>query len=450
VLKHAARHAALLALLLPAWTFAASAEEAPKLTLLRAIELAEQNNPALAAAGAMSEAAAAGVLEAQAASWPQIELGADLARTTDPVRVFGGLLAQEKFGPENFDVDFLNRPDPLTHATTHIDLKAPVYTAGRLKAVRLAAGSNFEATKADFERGRQELVRQVIDAFTGDLLVQDQIRTVEQAQKTAEENRRLVADLYDSGLVVESDLLQARVRVSELEEMLVTARAGAVVRRAGLNTVLGLPAATVWELERALPESFGQEKLGISLEDALAVASERRPDLAAATARARAASQMAQLRRAERRPEVGAGASFEAASNVPFGVDGSHWSVGLSAKVTLFDGGAKKARQSRAEAEAKAAQAAERLLRSRAELEVRQAHEWQKAAAQRLMTSQEAAHLAERSLEIVRDRYREGLTPLVELLAAESALSAAQNRELEARRSQLISRAELALATGSL
>ena len=447
--------ATLSALLLAGGAFAQESP-APVLTLGRAIELAETNQPRLAAASALVDAAAAGVTEAKAAGMPQLELSADLARTTDPVRVFGGLLAQEKFGPQNFDIAFLNEPDPLTHAVTRLELRAPVYTAGRITAFREAAAAQLDAARGDLERGRQALARQVIDAFTGDLLMADQLRTLDGALAAAEENRKLVADLYASGMVVESDLLQARVRLSELTEQRTTLTAFASVQRAGLNTLLGLPATTVWQLDPDLPELFGKTdtpsgtEADAELSAAIDTARKRRPDLAAATARARAARQMALLRRAERRPEIGAGATVEAASDVPFGISGSHWSVGLSARFKLFDGGAGRSRVTAADAQAAAAEAARLALEQGIELEVRQAAELEKAAQRRGQTANEAVSLARRSLEIVRDRYREGLAPLVELLGAEAALTAAENRVLESRRASWIARAELALATGSL
>ena len=449
------RLAALLLLL--AGNSALAAQEAPILTLSRALELAEANYPGLAAASALTEAAAAGVAEARAAARPQLEIAADLARTTDPVRGFGGLLAQEKFGPENFDIGFLNQPDPLTHATTRLELFVPVYTGGRLTAARGAAGAGFEAAQAERERARQQLLRQVIDAYTGDLSMTDQVRTLAAAHQAAEENRKLVADLFATGLVVESDLLQARVRLAELEEMLAAAEAGTVVRRAALNTLLGLPADTRWQLDPALPElgaspftgdGAGQEEAELAA--AIEKASTQRPDLAAARARAQAAARMLDLRRAEKRPLVGAGASLESAADVPFGIDGSHWSALISARFTLFDGGARRAREDRAAAELRAAEAASRALLNGIALEVRQAREGQKSAARRLETAAAAEGLARRSLDIVRDRYREGLAPLVELLGAEASLTAAQTRQLEARRALLLARTELALAIGAL
>lgn len=442
--------AALLAGLLWAGPGAASSPEAPALTLARAIELAVAGDPELAAAAALERSAAAGVAEARAAGRPRLELAAELGRTNDPVRVFGGLLAQERFTAESFDLEFLNRPDPLTHATTRLDLRFPLYTGGRLAAGRDTAAGQLAAAGADRESFRQQVVRQVIAAYTRDWLAGTAIATLEAAARAAEENRRLAADLFASGLVVESDLLQARLRVAELEEALVAARAAAAMRRAELSSAMGLKADTPWRLDAAMPEVPGAAEADEARLVAELAAARRRPDLSAAMARERAAQGFLALRRAEGRPEIGAAASFEAAGEQPFDPSGEHWSVGIAARWLLADGGARRARERRAEAEADAARARRAALERRVELEVRQAHEEARASARRRDLAAEAIGLAERSLEIVRDRYREGLSPWVELLAAEAALAAAANRQLEARGSLLLAQAQLALSTGSL
>jgi outer membrane protein TolC len=83
-------------------------------------------------------------------------------------------------------------------------------------------------------------------------------------------------------------------------------------------------------------------------------------------------------------------------------------------------------------------------------LEVRQAFSELRAAGQRLEQSAQSVGLARRSLTIVEDRYKEGLTTLPELLDAETALTTARLREVAARRDVLLARASLDLATGEL
>jgi outer membrane protein TolC len=56
--------------------------------------------------------------------------------------------------------------------------------------------------------------------------------------------------------------------------------------------------------------------------------------------------------------------------------------------------------------------------------------------------------LAQESIRIVENRYREGLTTLIELLDAQTALTQARTRAISAGRDLLLSQATLELAVG--
>jgi outer membrane protein len=90
------------------------------------------------------------------------------------------------------------------------------------------------------------------------------------------------------------------------------------------------------------------------------------------------------------------------------------------------------------------------LLGRVVDLDTRRAWHDVRAARQSLEQSRRAVALAGESLRIVQDRYREGLTTLVELLDAETALTRARTREVASRRDLLLSQAGLKLAVGRL
>ena len=73
-----------------------------------------------------------------------------------------------------------------------------------------------------------------------------------------------------------------------------------------------------------------------------------------------------------------------------------------------------------------------------------------KASRESLAEAAKAIESARASLVIVEDRYKEGLTTLVELLAGQTALNAARTREVSARRDLLLADARLKLAIGRL
>lgn len=441
----------LPALALPALVMpAAAAGEEPAgrpLTLAQAVETALENSRALSAADAGLAAARAGVAEARSARLPKVEVTEAALRTTNPVEVFGSLLGQEAFTAESFALDRLNEPDALTNFNTRLSVTQPLWTGGRITNGLAAARLGEESAAAQRERRRQEVVHQVVDAYTGAVVARRHLEVAHEALETARAHVKLVEDLYTGGLVVESDLLQAQVRASEIEEMVVRAESGVAVSEAALNLAMGGEQGRHWQLAADVePKAPAADEL-----DALiAEAWERRPDLAATAAQVEAAGRLVKLERAGFLPEIGLNGFYEANSEDVLGTDGTNWSVTVGLRFTAFDGMATRARVRQAREKARQAEELAALEREHAALEVRTAFHEVAAAGKRLALATAAKELAARNLTIVEDRYREGLTTLVELLDAETALTEARTREVAGRRDLLRSQATLDLAVGRL
>jgi outer membrane protein TolC len=420
---------------------------AETLELERAVSIALEKHPMIAMAAAGVEGAEARLAEARAARLPSVELSETASRTNNPVMVFSGLLVQESFGPENFAIASLNQPDPLNNFNTRISLSQPLWTGGRIGAGVAAARAGEQAAQGDAESTRQQVVRGVVDAYTGAVLAKSALGVARDALKTAEAHVEMIRDLREAGLVVESDLLQARVRAGEIREMVVDAEAQHAVALAALNVAMGLDLSSAHVLPDALDRAeLESAPLPQLEEEALA----SRPDLAAMLDRIEAARAMQRAARGARWPSVGLGGAYEANDESAPGTEGTNWSVMLAARWEVFDGGRTRARVAQAGAKLREAESARELLESRVGLEVRQAWHGLRAAASRIDTADAAVAMAEESLRVVEDRYRNGLATLVELLEAESALTRAKTRLVAAQRSALTARAALDLATGRL
>lgn len=417
------------------------------LTLEQAIEIAQAQNHQLLAADARLGAAEAGVDEARSYRLPRLDLEASYQRSDNPVLVFSNLLRQEDFGAENFALDRLNHPDPLDNWNATVKVEQPLWTGGRLARGEEAARLERDATSSGRERTRQEVVRRTIASYTGAVVAERRLAVAGEALATAGAHVRLIRDLYEGGLVVESDLLLAQVRESEVREEVIRAESGVEVSRAALNLVLGRDLGT----PIVLPETLELEPAdGEALEALIERARVTRPDLEAARRQLASAETGVALARAGRRPTVGFQAAWETNARDFFGNDGDNTTLGVGLRWPLFDGFATRARVRRAREQAREAEVGVDLLAESVALEVRQAHSELRAAGQRLEQSAQSVGLARRSLAIVEDRYKEGLTTLPELLDAETALTTARLREVAARRDVLLARASLDLAIGEL
>ena len=428
---------------------ASGANEAP-LTLERAIELTLATDPSLEVAAARLAAAQADLDSAQSARWLNLDLEAGVQSTDNPVMVFSQKLLQEGFRESDFALSALNTPSRHEDFSVRIVARQPLWMGGRLarglEAARLSAGAH----EAQQEAVRQQLVRTATDFFTAVVIAGHRLQVIDQAVETARAHVELARSLFEGGLVVESDLLLAEVRLGELEQAAIQVRSAKATAEARLNLTLGRPAEAPLRLDesatRAPSSETAQEPLAALVEQALA----NRPDLGASRLFRQAAERNAARTRAESRPTLGIEAGVEAHDSDFFGLDGTNATLLLGLRVPLFDHGGRRAATARALAAEREAAAQLEQMRIQIELSVRQAYFALQAAGQRLSVTEQGQRQARRSLEIVEDRYRNGVTTLVDLLDAQAARSDSDLRHLEAERDLLLARVALRQAIGDL
>ena len=96
-----------------------------------AVRIALENHPLLDASAAGIRIAEAEKDYADSGYLPRVELTEDYARSTNPVFVFASKLGQERFTAADFDLDALNRPDPLTNSALRVSVQQNIWDAGR-------------------------------------------------------------------------------------------------------------------------------------------------------------------------------------------------------------------------------------------------------------------------------------------------------------------------------
>ena len=103
------------------------------LSLRDAVQLALRQNKAVTAATAGLRASAARVDEARSGRLPKVNYSESFVRSDNPVFVFSSLLTQHQFGPENFNIGPLNRPDSIDNFQSVLSVDQPLYDAGQTR-----------------------------------------------------------------------------------------------------------------------------------------------------------------------------------------------------------------------------------------------------------------------------------------------------------------------------
>ena len=103
------------------------------LSIREAVRISLRENKAIAGTAAGARASEARIAQARGGMLPKINYAESFTRSDNPVFVFSSLLTQHQFGPENFAIGPLNRPDPLNNFQSQLTVDQPIYDAGQTR-----------------------------------------------------------------------------------------------------------------------------------------------------------------------------------------------------------------------------------------------------------------------------------------------------------------------------
>jgi outer membrane protein TolC len=434
--------ALLAALLLPA--------PASALDLEATVRQALANNDRIRAQDHRLRAADARVEAARGGYWPQLAVEVGARHTNNPGQAFMAKLNQgdvsgEDFGPQPGTYSTLNDPDPTTDVATALVLRQPVYRGGATTAQVRQASSGRDSAQQDLRSAQLRVALGATEAYLRVQLARARVEVTREALEAARGHRNMAEHRYQAGSALRSDILQARTRVSELEERLLANRNQLELAKSRLNEMLGrkLDAPVDIEGELQAPEDVRAAQLGELTEQAVA----NRPALASLRSRLQGARAGVDAATAALLPQVNLQARME--DHRADEADQS-WLVGAQLQWQLFAGGANWAEREAATAEKYAARAqlSDRLRQIR--LEVKRAHLNLETAVRRLETAGRAVESARESLRTTSNRYEQGSATMVELLDAQLARHQARLRRLKAMFDVRMGRARLQQSIGQL
>ncbi len=437
----------------PLWLACVSASaqqgaQPASLTLQQAVNIALEKNPLRKAAIADTKVASAGVRAARSFLMPHLSLSETATRADDPVYVFGSKLRQERFTTADFSLNRLNSPRPFGNFATSFAGRWNLFDSfAAWHGINQAKHMN-EAVGHQLDRTDQEIVFRVVSSYHEVLLAAKELEVAEQSAKTAQSIMDRSQAKFDSGLTVESDLLTAKVRMATRQQEVIRARNTLEVSRAQLNSAMGMPLDSPFQLTGGLAE----RTLAIpAVQDLEKQALTSRPDLKRIASEESAQRQGVSMAKSAFGPRVNAFAGWEM-DNPTFvaGGGGNNWLGGIEVQFDIFQGGAKRAELSRQRALEEKIAAMKQYAGDAVRLEVRRAYYETDANRQQIEVARAAIAQAQESLRINQDRYDSGLTTITDLLGAEDTARRSQTDYWEAVYHFQISYANLELASGSL
>ena len=350
--------------------------------------------------------------------------------------------------------------------------KTLAQTAGRAPTERLQYGPTLglSYTVLDFggRAGTIDVARQTAIAadLTHNATVENTILTVEgaaftylstRAQRDAETIALQLAsaaldaanERHRVGLATIADVLQAQTARSQAELQLETLEGSLQITRGALAVAMGLPANTPFDV----PDVSATDSTYFvteSVDSLIAMAVRSRPELATARAEAAAAQSQIRVARSAYLPALAFTASgANNASNVSNFV-GKSYAINVGVQVPVFSGFSNHYDAAAAGENYQAAVARSEAAKQQVIQQVFTSYYTLRTSNDRVRTSRDLLASAIQSETVARERYKEGVGSIVDLLVAQSALAAARAQAVDARWQWRTSLAQLAHDVGVL
>ncbi len=418
---------------------------AQELTLNQALATAVAGNPEIAAARERAQAAAARLKGGQQHRLPKIGLSESFVSTDNPAEVFALTLNQGRFDIQEFFLSDPNNPDPLSTWITRIDLELPVYTGGKLSARIAQAGSMASAEDQTYDHTREKVAFDTITAYVNLAKAREQVALLEKARSTTTEHVRVAEQYAVQGIILEADVLQARVYLSEVDDSLTQAGNGASLAQAALNFQLGADQRT----PRTLAPMPTPPPASGDVDEWISAALDDRRDLEAARLKLEAGRLEEKAVRPGYFPEVAVVGHYDLYDDQVFGANGRSGTIMAVAKIDLWGGGAGSAARTAARHDAASFEADLHRFEEGVRLEVQQAWQDLATARTRHATAASAVEAAREALRVRDNRFKQGLDRMIDLLDAETAFREAEMRELLARYDVALESRRLRFASGA-
>lgn len=272
----------------------------------------------------------------------------------------------------------------------------------------------------------------------------------EQDIKDAQENLNAAQGQFNAGVKAKLDVLLAKSNLANTKLILEKNRGLVKITLGQLATSLGIPANIVFDVQD-LPEEAQMERIDQSIEELIAIAKQDRPDLAAAEANWRIAREDAVIAWSSGLPTLTANSSVQDASNFRHPIlNSTQYNGFLMLNVPLYSGFLYVNQTRSALAGANAAYAGWKQQEENVILDVVTSYYDYKTAVETVRFSNEYFDYTKEAYDVAFASYKSGVGTILDLLAAQGALSNARAQKIQARTQWITSLTNVAYATGQL
>lgn len=408
------------------------------LTLAEAVDRGLKNDNIVKAEAARVSGARAGLKQAKMSRYGGLKLKGMYTDGTDPVYAFATAMKQGTFSMASMAT--INDPEPARNYMAGIEAGVPLFTGFALTNAAKMGDLGVQAAGHGYERARSGITFKLTYQWLTVLLRSRLAELAADSVAAAENELKTAQMLKDKGMVLGSDYYGAEAILSTLKGYKLNWDKALALEQEKLGIAVGLPGGAGAAGALAAPAYAPLERTGLS-------AAGRR-DVKALEKLAEISETSAAMQKNSVLPVVEAFGAWETNSESLSDFKGNRL-LGLRLTIPLGDP-SYFAKRDGAAAETAMARARVDEARRGADIEVAEALNNYKAAAESLPIAKETVEKAKQSLELFRPLYRQGRQSVLEVLRAQASVLQAEAGYYETIYKLNLYRAQALLASEAL
>lgn len=436
------------------------------LTLEEAIDLGLKHNRSLRIAEERLQAAEYGVKSARTGFFPHLSgsgaytrlderpfiNASGFGRMFDPLMApFEDLVNKGYLDPTTLEGLSGEGPDKIyvgqaDNYVVNLSVQQPLFTGGALRSRYKIAKQSAEVERWNLQRDQMQVRLDVTETFLGLVKSRGFLGVTEESIRQLEAHIQDLENLYAEGMIIENDLLKARVQLSTVRLLNNRAENGVRMATSYLCHLLDLDLDTDI-VPAEIPRPSQESLLGLTsyTDNAL----RKRPEMKAVSSQKEMGKSLISLQRAGYFPNLFLVGNYDwKRPNRQYEPEfyGS-WNVVLTMQLDLFNWGDTHYRIQQAKSDYRQISEAARLLESGIALEVKQAYLTLLESRRGLELAEEALEQAEENFRVTRENFHAGVVTNTDLLDAQADLTRAKTEKIDAQADLLLAQEKFEFAT---
>lgn len=408
--KYSTLKALSFSILLSAPALPALAQQTKNLSLNEAISLAVKSSGQLKIASAKVDEAAANTRQAKDNRLPDLKVSGSYLRLNSPDVALKVKLGSSSGGGGGVKVD------QLGYAMANASL--PIFSGFRVKYGIESAKYLEQAAKLDAESSKDEVVMNVVYAYSNLFKAQNTVDLVKENLQREVQRVTDFTDLEKNGIIARNDLLKAKLQESNIELTLLDAENNLKIATANMNLMLGLPMETALKTDNTILENNSTDA-GLAQWEQNAL--KNRKDMEALTYKEKATETSIKMAKGEYYPGLALTGGLIAADVPNLLTINNALNVGLGLQYNIATLWKTKAKVDGANARLHELQATKGIMNDQIRLQINQAYYNYLLATKKIEVYAKAIDQANENYRITKDKYDNKLATTTDLLDADVA-----------------------------